>query len=119
VGANGRERGQQHRAYRGFYWGYEDQNSGAYDFNDVQVKQTLTLNGDFKLECTAEGAGQQCIWDKVNDVALAHYDEINRWYAVPRYSPTSKTVYVATPEPATLTLLTLGGLAILRRRRKR
>ena len=100
------------------YWGYEDQLVGGDDYQDVEVKQTLTSDGRFKLECMAEGAKKGCIWDKVNDVALAHYNEINRWYAVPRYSATSKTVYVDIPEPTTLSLLALGGLAMLRRRRK-
>jgi hypothetical protein len=82
------------------YWGYEDQHVGGYDYQDVVVKQTLTSGWRFKLLITSETSGKPCIWDKKNNVALAHYNEINRWYAVPRYSPTSKTVYVDIPGAA-------------------
>ncbi|MDP6634270.1 MAG: prepilin-type N-terminal cleavage/methylation domain-containing protein [Phycisphaerae bacterium] len=76
------------------YWGYEDQRVGGDDYQDVFVKETLTPDGRSELVCQSETSGKPCIWDKKKNVALAHYNEINRWYAVPRYSPTSKTVYI-------------------------
>jgi len=76
------------------YWGYEDQRVGGDDYQDVLVKETLTPDGRSELEITSETSGKPCVWDKKKSVVLAHYNEINRWYAVPRYSPTSKTVYV-------------------------
>jgi prepilin-type N-terminal cleavage/methylation domain-containing protein len=76
------------------YWGYEDQSVGGDDYQDVFVKETLTPDGRSKLECQSETSGKPCIWDKVNEEVLAHYNEINRWYAQPRYSATSKTVFV-------------------------
>jgi len=76
------------------YWGYEDQRVGGDDYQDVLVKETQTPDGRSKLLITSETSGKPCIWDKKNSVVLAHYNEINRWYAVPRYSPTSKTVYI-------------------------
>jgi len=78
------------------YWGYEDQGEGGDDYQDVFVIETQTPDGRSKLECHSETSGKPCIWDKKNNKALAHYNEINRWYAVPRYTPTSKTVYLET-----------------------
>ncbi|MBT3199445.1 MAG: type II secretion system protein [Phycisphaerales bacterium] len=78
------------------YWGYEDQRVGGDDYQDVFVKETLTPDGRSELDITSETSGKPCIWDKENKVVLAHYDEINRWYATPRYSPKSKTVYLET-----------------------
>ena len=76
------------------YWGYEDQGEGGDDYQDVFVKETQTPDGRSKLVCQSETSGKPCIWDKKNNVALAHYNEINRYHAVPRYSETSKTVYI-------------------------
>jgi prepilin-type N-terminal cleavage/methylation domain-containing protein len=78
------------------YWGYEDQRVGGDDYQDVLVKETLTPDGRSELLITSETSGKPCIWDKKKQVVLAHYNEINRWYAIPRYSPTSATRYIET-----------------------
>lgn len=53
-----------------------------------------------------------------NDKAVSWDQQLIRWQMIQKLGQTYDMAFVVTPEPATLSLLVLGGLALIRRRRK-
>jgi uncharacterized membrane protein len=77
--------------------------SAAVLSNDV-TGQTIAVMGTYGAGHVV-AIGDSNLWD-----SFSYPDDYSRLFAVNTFN------YLATPEPATLSLLTLGGLALLRRR---